>query len=115
MSLVPANGPEDGLASPEEAPARAPAQWYDKLLGLLFAVLCFEIGVFLIAFPWSRYWNLNYFAWLSPEWREIWINPYFRGAVSGLGLLNLFLSLMEVLRLQSAGPRRDPSPPRTSD
>ena len=36
--------------------------------GLLFAVLCFEIGVFLIAFPWSRYWTVNYFAWLSPEW-----------------------------------------------
>ena len=92
------------MVSPPEVSEAAPTHWYDKLLGLLFAVLCFEIGVFLIAFPWSRYWSANYFAWLSPDWREIWVNPYFRGAVSGLGVLNLLLSLTEVLRLQTPRP-----------
>ncbi len=82
-------------------------RWYDKLLGLLFAVLCFEMGIFLIAFPWSPYWARNFFSWLSPEWREVWMNPYFRGAVSGAGLLNLYLSLLEVFRLQGSSQRDD--------
>jgi hypothetical protein len=70
------------------------------LIGLLVAILCFEMGVFLAAFPWSRYWSHNYFSWLSPAWREIWIDPHFRGAVTGLGVVNLYLALTEVFRLQ---------------
>jgi hypothetical protein len=85
-------------------PEQSAPRWYDKLIGLLFALLCFEIGVFLMAFPWSRYWATNYFAWLTPEWREIWMDPYFRGAISGAGLVNLYVSLAEVFRLQGLGP-----------
>ncbi len=83
--------------------------WYNKLVGLLLAILCFEMGMFLIAFPWSQYWSVNYFSWMSPEWRQVWMNPYFRGAISGLGLLNLFVSLVEVLRLQTSTSRRPKS------
>lgn len=79
---------------------QAERPWFDKLVGLLFAILCFEIGIFLLAFPWSRYWGYNYFGWLSRDWHEIWMNSYFRGAVSGVGLVNLYLSLLEVFRLQ---------------
>jgi hypothetical protein len=72
-----------------------------KLVGLLLAILCFEMGIFLIAFPWSSYWGSNFFSWLTPEWRLVWISPYFRGAISGLGLINLYLALHEVVRLQA--------------
>jgi hypothetical protein len=96
------------LAEPEKAASTAAPQaagpvrlgWYHKLVGMLFVILCFEVGIFLIAYPWSHYWNSNYFSWLSPGWRELWVNPFFRGAVSGLGLVNLYLSVMEVFRLQ---------------
>ena len=83
-------------------------RWYQKLVGMLLVILCFQVGIFLLAFPWSPYWNNNYFSWLSPAWRELWINPYFRGAVSGLGMVNLCLSVIEVFRLQdlSAALRR---------
>lgn len=87
--------------APPQAAGPARPRWYHKLVGMLLVILCFEVGIFLIAYPWSQYWNSNYFSWLSPGWRELWINPFFRGAVSGLGLVNLCLSVAEVFRLQA--------------
>ena len=79
-------------------------RWYHRVFGLLFALACLEMGFFLIAFPWSSYWNSNYFSWLSQGWRELWVSPYFRGAISGLGVLNLYITLTEVFRLKDAAP-----------
>lgn len=98
------------LDRPEAAdgtPASPPvSRWHEMLVGLLFAILCFEMGVFLLAFPWSHYWTQNYFSWLTEGWREVWMNPYFRGAISGLGLVNLYVSLLEIFRLQHLRSRR---------
>jgi hypothetical protein len=57
---------------------------------------------------------VNYFAWIAPEsadaldfaqrWRSIWLSPYFRGAVSGLGLLNIIIALGEVFGLRRFSP-----------
>jgi len=95
VSLTPAASP------PPEQDAEQPAyRWYHKLVGMLFVILCFEVGIFLAAFPWSSYWNANYFGGLSPGWGEIWNSAYTRGAVTGLGVVNLYVSLLEVFRLQ---------------
>lgn len=100
MSLAEPDKMAPAISPPEAGAATARLRWYHKLVGMLFAILCFEVGIFLVAYPWSQYWNSNYFSWLSPAWRELWINPYFRGAVSGLGMANLYLSVLEVFRLQ---------------
>lgn len=74
------------------------------------AVICatLYVGVVLVALPWSRYWHDNYFSDLFPSWRNWWLNPYVRGAVSGLGFANLYLCLLEVLRFSNelTAPRR---------
>jgi hypothetical protein len=75
-------------------------RWYHKLGGLLFVNLCFLIGVALAVFPWLDWWDANYFSYFSPAWRRIWLNPYFRGAVSGVGLLNVCISFIEIFRLK---------------
>jgi hypothetical protein len=74
--------------------------WTQRLWSLIFVVFCFELGVFLIVFPWLDYWNNNSIASLSPWLREMWDNPYFRGALSGLGFVNVYISLAEVFRLR---------------
>lgn len=75
-------------------------RWYHKLSGLLFVNFCFFIGVALTVFPWLDWWDVNYFSYFSPAWRRIWLNPYFRGAVSGVGLLNMCISFIEIFRLK---------------
>jgi hypothetical protein len=80
-------------------------RWYHKLSSVLLILLCMEIGLFLLIFPWSEYWQNNYLASLVPEWRHYWINPYLRGGVSGLGVANLYLSLAEIFRLRRFAKR----------
>lgn len=84
-------------------------RWYHRLGALLFVIFCFELGVFLLVFPWLEAWDINWFATFSPEAHELWINPYFRGAISGLGLVNVFISLMEVVRLRRFAAPRHPA------
>jgi len=84
---------------PLDQPARPPYRWYHKLGAVAASVFAFELGVFLLVFPWVTEWDLN--AAFLPLWvRELWTSPYFRGAVSGLGLLNIYISIVEVFRLR---------------
>jgi len=108
MSVADQDKPAPVSLGAGNSPEAAPLGWRHKLVGMLLVILCFQVGIFLLAFPWSPYWNSHSFSWLSPAWRELWVNPYFRGAVSGLGMVNLCLSVIEVFRLQdlSAALRR---------
>jgi hypothetical protein len=89
----------------EESAEPPKISWFHRLASLLFIIVCFEVGVFLLVFPWMDYWNNNSIAGFAPWVRTIWESAYFRGALSGLGLLNIFISLGEVLRLRR--PRAD--------
>jgi hypothetical protein len=74
--------------------------WYHKMSAALFITFCLEIGMFLVIFPWTQWWDGNYFSSHLPALRPYWDNTYVRGAVSGLGVVNLYISLIEVLRLR---------------
>jgi hypothetical protein len=68
--------------------------------------LLVEVGLLLVLIPWSRFWERNYFADIVPAIR-FWItNNYVRGAVSGLGLINIWLALVELGGI--IGGRPDP-------
>jgi hypothetical protein len=83
-----------------EAPAARAASWSHRLGALLFILFCFEIGVFLLVFPWLDPWQNNWLADLSPPMAGLWSSPFFRGALSGLGFVNIYISLVEVFRLR---------------
>jgi hypothetical protein len=57
---------------------------------------------FLFLFPWLDLWNHNYFSALSPSWSVLWNNPFFRGAVSGVGVIDIGISFAELFRLRRA-------------
>lgn len=80
--------------------------WYHKLWAVLLVTFCLEIGLFLVVFPWTSYWETNYFSQIIPGWHAYWYNSYFRGAVSGLGALNLYVALLEILALRRFAKRR---------
>ena len=84
----------------ETAVEPAAHSWAHKLWRLIFIVFCFELGVFLMVFPWLDYWDNNFIATLAPWIEGFWGNLYFRGAVSGLGVVNIYISLAEVFRLR---------------
>jgi hypothetical protein len=71
--------------------------WRSRVAALAYIFVCFELGMFLLLIPWLDWWERNYFAALTPAWSGLWHNPYLRGAVSGLGLINLGIAFMELL------------------
>jgi len=92
----------------EDAAREAPAaidpppapRWFHKVTSILFITFCLEIGIFLLVFPWTDYWDANYFSSLVPSWQPYWDNMYLRGAISGLGVVNLYISFIEIFRLR---------------
>jgi hypothetical protein len=97
-----------------EAPVHVKHTWYHKLGVILFVIVCFEVGVFLLIFPWTQQWDGNSLTNLLPWLRDYWTSSYFRGALSGLGILNVYISIGELLRLRrlgSGGPRTNRLPP----
>jgi hypothetical protein len=96
---------EEPDREPESAQVHVRHTWVHKLGIFLFIIVCFEVGAFLTVFPWTPQWDNNWVANLFPWLRVLWTNSYFRGALSGLGLLNIYISLMEVSRLRR--PRAD--------
>ena len=57
--------------------------------------------------PWSAFWDRNYFADVVPGLREFMTNNFVRGAVSGLGAVNLFAALSELAEIFTRPHRRD--------
>lgn len=73
---------------------------FNRLLFFVYLLYCFEVGLFLLIFPWMQLWDHNsLLSYLSDPLRDVLLSNYFRGAVSGLGLANLLLGVWEVLRV----------------
>ena len=69
---------------------------------LVLMVLYVEVGLVLTVVPWSTYWDRNYFSDLIPLLHAITTNDFVRGAISGLGVVNLAVALAELRSLLAA-------------
>ena len=94
-------------SSPEQAPEQAETERGPvrrRLWAACFALLAFVIGTFLMVFPWLDAWTLNHLPSLFPsvlaEFQDLWDDPFFKGAVSGLGVLNVYISLRQIASIR---------------
>src|SRR5204862_7808960 len=56
---------------------------------LLYVAFFLEVGLLLAVLPWSTFWERNYFAESWSPLHAFMTNNFVRGAVSGLGIVNL--------------------------
>jgi len=64
-----------------------------------------------VLIPWSAFWERNYFVEGAPALAAFFNSSYTRGAVTGLGLVNVVAALAELADLfghKSADPQTDP-------
>jgi hypothetical protein len=66
---------------------------------LVFLAYFVEVGLLLLVVPWSPFWDRNYFLDLWPALAAVTHNNLVRGAVSGLGIINLWAALAELATL----------------
>ena len=106
MSLTPETTPTSEAARDSGPPVLPPdpvSGRQQRLWVVLFALFAFEIGTFLAVFPWMDAWTLNHLPSFFPgheiELQDLWDDPYFRGTLRSLGLLNVYISLRQALQL----------------
>ncbi len=83
------------LPDPAEAPPRGPG--WGLWLRALLLVGGIEVGLLLLTLPWTQFWNRGT-VWLP--WLTVWRSAYARGAVSGLGVINLWAAASEITRFR---------------
>ena len=77
-----------------------PRNWPRKMWSIVFIVFCAEIGLFLLIYPWTDLWGENVVLKMAPQWTEVWFSGYFRGLLSGVGILNVYIAVCEIVRLR---------------
>ena len=65
----------------------------NRVLRVLVLLVWLELGLLLILLPWTAVWETNYFLNRYPGLLPLLLNPYLRGAISGLGLMDAVLAL----------------------
>lgn len=75
------------------------------LLRGLAILIVFELGVLLVLVPWSSFWQYNGLLQRYPDLIPIMLSPYVRGAVSGLGVLDILIAAGMIF---SRGKKREP-------
>jgi hypothetical protein len=78
----------------------------NRILSAILVVVCCIMGAMLFYLPWTGLWEQNYFLFHFPSMMRVLLNPSVRGAVSGLGILDIFLAI----NMMSAAGDARPSP-----
>ena len=74
---------------------------------LVYVAFFFEVGLLLLVLPWSAFWERNYFVVTWPAIRPFLTNDFVRGGVTGLGAVNVFAGVADLVLLFSSRERRD--------
>ncbi len=98
--------PGQGELFPETPPASASAGkhtdlapvWLQRLSLIILVIFCFYIGGLMTLLPWSpRYWSGNAWIMSHPAAAGLLLQGWVRGLVSGIGLLDLWIGVSELL------------------
>lgn len=72
-------------------------RWHRRVLGFCLAIFALEVGLFLVVFPWLRTWEQSWIPLHVPSLAPLWMSSYFRGALTGFGLLDLYIAFAELM------------------
>jgi hypothetical protein len=82
----------------------------NRILSAILVVACCMMGAVLFYLPWTGVWEQNYFLTHFPSLMRILLHPSFRGAVSGLGILDIFLAIRMIGSEGAAVPSSSVNP-----
>lgn len=86
----------DSSEAPRTRATLEPAAFAQEPLATFLSVLSsFLVGLILTVAPWTGWWDANYILPPHPAIRALVLSAFTRGAVTGLGLVNILLALQE--------------------
>lgn len=97
-NLDPSHGPP-----PVGEYAEAPV-WLQRLFTFVYVLFCLTLGLLLIRLPWSDAWFEDGLLNRWPTVLHLVHQGFVRGAVSGLGVIDIWVGIMEVIHYRDRRP-----------
>lgn len=89
------------VSSSEGGAGRAPvprmSRWTQRIFLVIFVIFCIELGMLLVVLPWLPVWTSNGLLARFPGLRELAAHNFVRGAMSGMGLLDIWIGIWEAV------------------
>jgi hypothetical protein len=77
--------------------------WVHRLSLVVLVVFCIELGMLLVILPWTRVWTDNSLLISYPPLGAFMRNNFARGAITGLGLVDVWIGVWEAIRYSDPG------------
>ena len=93
----------------------------EKLTVIFFIILCLLLGFSLTLSPWTTIWSENYLLAFVSEKSGLQViqtaivSPWVRGAVTGLGVLNLIIAFWEMAHFNESVALLKGQPPQSDN
>ena len=71
--------------------------WLQRVSIVILVVFCFYVGLLVFLLPWTRYWNENHYLLTFSPIGRLMSSGITRGVVSGLGLLDVWIGISEII------------------
>jgi hypothetical protein len=98
LTLIPDNPENPSLPAPPAEKAAELPVWLQRTFLLVYVLFCIELGLLLLVVPWTPLWSNNGLLVSWPSFRHFLGHGFVRGAVSGLGLVDIWLGVLEAVR-----------------
>lgn len=73
-----------------------PPVWLQRASAAVYVLFCMVLGLYLLVLPWSH-WFAGDFSAQWPAVQHLLQSGFVRGAVSGLGLVDIWLGILEAV------------------
>lgn len=71
--------------------------WMQRLFMVVYVLFCIELGLVLVVLPWLPLWSDNGLIAHLPSVKRILEHGFLRGAISGLGIIDIWLGISEAI------------------
>jgi hypothetical protein len=85
------------LVMPPVKNPKRPHVWLQRLWLVVFVLFCLEVGIVLTVLPWTRLWSDNSLLLGFPALKVFLGLGFVRGLVSGLGLVDIWMGVVEAV------------------
>ncbi len=79
--------------------------WAERVSLVIYVAFCIELGIVLTVVPWVKVWTDNALIARFPFLHALVQDNFFRGVVTGLGLVDIWLGVSEAVHYRELKPK----------
>ncbi len=93
-----------GASTEEAEPVAHIPIWMQRANMVMKFLICVWIGMILTVLPWTMAWSDNSLILSLPKLRALFTQPFVRGMISGVGLVDIWIGIWEAVHYHDQRP-----------